>query len=146
MRGDKACFRDEKCSKRYCDSPSNPFVEDQEELIRILFLPDHFDKEGEVSIAAIPAKDLLHEGLSVDRKKGLVASKYQRILEKIKSGATFQSVAMTSAGKVRNVGKGDLFICPSGSKRRRSHSSIYLKLTDIDERELYYLREELREV
>lgn len=147
MNKGKDCPREANCAKLYCRQSANEFVSSQEELIRILFHPDHFDTNGEVSISAIAEKDILSEGVSVDRKSMLTADKYKKIISKIRlrPGETISSAAITSAEKVRQAENCSAYICPSGSKGHRSHSSIYSKTDQLDEKSLYYLRDALRD-
>ena len=147
MLRDNSCPRKEYCTKLYCSSPVNLFVEDQEELIRILFHPDHVDKDGNVSIAAISEEDILSKGVSVDRKNRLTAEKYKKIIKKLclKPETAIDFVATAPASEIRQAGNNSACICPSGKSGRRSHSDIYAISKDIDEKAIHFLRDDLRE-
>lgn len=147
MLRDNSCPRKDSCAKSHCTNPANSYVEDQEELIRILFHPDQVDEDGNVSIAAISEEELLRKGASVDRKKRLTASEYEKIVKNIhlKSGSSIDFVATAPAGEIRQAGNNSTYICPSGKSGRRSNSDIYAKSNDIDEKAIHFLRDDLRE-
>ena len=114
-------------------------VQDDERVIRALFNPDHI-KEGQIVSSAIPIRDLLKRGFSVQRRNFTT----QEILEKIidrylsrESGTSkrkFEGVAPLETREVRGLIEDDkrvFVVIDTALECNPGHASIYLSDTTV---------------
>jgi len=81
-------------------------VEDQEQLLRAVFVPDHVDENGELKPEAIPRTDLQQRGFSVYRHGYVSRERFDGVLEgylqKDKNRAC-TGIAKLICGAVRSI-------------------------------------------
>ena len=114
-------------------------VQDDETLIRALFDPDHI-KDGEVVPAAIPIKDLLQRGFSVQRRNFTTQELLEKLIDKYlskPSGGTkrkFEGVAPLETREIRALTDDEkrLFVViDKALECNPGHASIYLAETKV---------------
>ena len=126
-------------------------VLDDEQLLRSLFNPDHI-KEGVLQVAAIPLRDILARGFSVNRLSHVtpefVGDGINRLLARRPGGASRYSegVARFSAGTVRDiqVDGGQVFVViDTALPDNVGHASIYLSDVSMPQSQARRMREQL---
>ena len=135
---------DERVSASPDISPG--LVQDDETLIRALFDPDHV-KNGKIIPAAIPIKDLLQRGFSVQRRNFTTQELLEKLIDKYLSRESdgkkrkFEGVAPLKTRDIRVITEDEkkLFVViDKALECNPGHASIYLaenKVADSKARE-----------
>ena len=126
-------------------------VEDDELLLRELFNPQHV-RNGELLPSAIPAKDLISKGFSVNRMKHVTAefvkASIEKRLSKSRKGEPWkdEGVAKLKALEVRQIpfdGRQAFVVIDTAEPDNRGHASIYAATPEKGEPHARELRERL---
>ena len=144
---DSPLHLDEHVSAKPSLSPG--VVKDEEFLLRELFNPQHI-RNGELRPAAIPAKDLLSEGFSVNRMKHVTAefvkASIEQRLSKPRKGEPWKNegVAKLKTLEVRQIlfdGRQAFVVIDTAEPDNRGHASIYVATPGEGESHARELRE-----
>lgn len=126
-------------------------VLDDEQILRSLFDPDHI-KDGVLQVAAIPLRDLLARGFSVNRLSYItpefVDDGINRLLARRPGGVPRYSegVARFSAGTVRDIQVDDrqvFVVIDTALPDNVGHASIYLSDVSMPQSQARRMRERL---
>lgn len=124
-----SCPYVDSCNPQTCDKP----VKDEEQLLRLVFSPIHFDREtGELKPEAIDVDDLSSGGVSVDRRALLTIAILNRTIKMFTKhdDKKFEGAALFISKNIRTIqfddGNRCFKICPSPSQRsnRPSHADV----------------------
>ena len=127
-------------------------VTDDEWLLRSMFVPDHFDSEGQFANSVISLRDLKTSGFSVNRLRhitqGFVESEIDKILVRTFDGKPRRlvGIACLKTSEVREIeysGAQLFVVIDIATPDNTGHAAIYFKTTQFSDSQLRKLREAL---
>lgn len=139
MHSGKECYRGSaECSKVHCTKEGVSFVDNAEDVLRVLLCPDHYNKEDEeLEPEAFSQFDFEGGGFSVNRlnmnyfrdayRKRVNCFVRGRVKAAEKKGAMppeFAFFGRLNVGAVREIND-NIFFCPSDSPSNPTHADIY---------------------
>lgn len=139
MNIDKECYRAKNgCRKYHCTKDDVLFVDDKEDILRVLLCPDHYNKEEkELEPEAFSQFEFEGDGFSVNRlndryhkedyKKKVDKFVLGRVKSAVKKGdiaPEFAFFGRFNVGEIREIDH-SIFFCPSDSPDNPTHTDIY---------------------
>jgi hypothetical protein len=136
--------------RRVCSGFSPGIVGDDEELLRILFNPEHIGEEQEVLPTAVSLEDLSDNGLSVYRKRyfdiDIVRANIDKQMSRKPEARLGCGISILTCSIIRGFeddGQRCFIVIDDASEKNVAHASIYSAFSKNSRSQLMKLRSKL---